>query len=195
MDRSKRLLQTLFFSAKSLKDKTFLLFPLFLIPLASVLWVLREKEAKLKAMAETVELLEQKASSTQAFYAKERRFVNNPHYLSLMIETISLLAPELQRVQALAKQYPENLRLQERLSFLQGDKNRIRFVQQAETEFKMQNPVQMNENDLKKFLTAIEDPTIEKPLLIMKEFDLKRQKEAGDEIVYHMNAELIQKLP
>jgi hypothetical protein len=96
------------------------------------------------------------------------------------------------------------LHLQERLSFLQGDKNRIRFIQQEhrtgpffqETEHKMQNTVQMNEDDLRKFLAMIEEGTPEdRPLLLVKEFDLKRLKEKADEIVYNIQVELIKRSP
>ncbi len=128
---------------------------------------------------------------------------SNPQFLSQVIETLPLLTPELSRVQALAKQYPSNSALQERLAFLQGDKNRIRFIQQAErsgsffqeTEHKMQNTVQMNEDDLIKFLTAIEADSKDRPLLIIKEFELKKLKEKADETVYNVQAELIKRAP
>ncbi|HEY5236590.1 MAG TPA: hypothetical protein VIJ14_10455, partial [Rhabdochlamydiaceae bacterium] len=128
---------------------------------------------------------------------------SNPQYLSQAVENLPLLTPELNRVQALVRQYPSNTALQERLSFLQGDKNRIRFTKQAErsgsffqeTEHKMQNSVQMNEDDLRKFLTAIEADSKDRPLLVIKEFELKRLKEKADETVYNVQAELIKRIP
>jgi hypothetical protein len=60
----------------------------------------------------------------------------------------------------------------------------------------MQNSVQMNEDDLKKFLTLIEEEeTKDRPLLFIKEFELKRLKEKADEIVYNVQAELIKRSP
>ncbi len=57
----------------------------------------------------------------------------------------------------------------------------------------MQNTVQMNEDDLKKFLLAIETDAKDRPLLIIKEFELKKLKEKADETVYNVQAELIKR--
>ena len=206
MDRPTRLLQTLVSSAKNLKGNPWLV-PLFLLPLCLVLWTLHRKNECLSEAAEKVDIMEQKASSAERLLDKQQQVwsaaqKSNPQYLSSVVEALPLLAPELHRVQALARQSPENTSLQERLSFLQGDSNRIRFIQQAErsgkffqeTELKMQNTVQMNEDDLKKFLSAIEIDQ-DRPLLIIKEFELKKQKEKADETVYNIKAEIIKRAP
>jgi len=172
-----------------------------------VIWLLEEKNSKLKAWTEQTELLEQKAISSQRLQTTQQNLwqgvkKSHPQYLSQVIETLPLLGPELHRVQALARQYPENRALQERLSFLQGDKNRIRFTQEAqregsfflETDIKMQNTVQMNEEDLRKFLYAIEEQE-DRPLLLVKDFDLKKVKEKADETVFIVQAELIKRAP
>ena len=163
---------------------------------------------QLQAWTSKVSDLEEKATSSENTKSTrdsvwQSAKQSNPQYLSEVVETLSLLTPELCRVQALARQYPSNSALQERLSFLQGDKNRIRFIQQAEhsgpffqeTEHKMQNSVQMNEDDLKKFLTTLEADAKDRPLLIIKEFELKRLKEKADETVYNVQAELIKRTP
>ena len=59
----------------------------------------------------------------------------------------------------------------------------------------MQSSVQMNEDDLIKFLTAIEADSKDRPLLIIKEFELKKLKEKADETVYNVQAELIKRAP
>jgi hypothetical protein len=60
----------------------------------------------------------------------------------------------------------------------------------------MQNTVQMNEDDLRKFLAAIEaNDTKDSPLLLVKEFELKKTKEKADEIVYNIQAEIIKRAP
>jgi hypothetical protein len=59
----------------------------------------------------------------------------------------------------------------------------------------MQNTVQMNEDDLKTFLTAIEADSKDRPLLIIKDFELKKLKEKADETVYNVQAELIKRSP
>jgi hypothetical protein len=209
MDRKSRLLQTYLRLAQDLKKSNpLLLLALGMIPLCLVVFHLEQKSIQIQAWTRKISDLEEKATSSEN--SKSTRDVvwqlakeSNPQYLSHVVEALPLLTPELSRVQALARQYPSNSALQERLSFLQGDKNRIRFLQQAErsgpffqeTEHKMQNTVQMNEDDLRKFLNAIEEKSKDRPLLIIKEFELKKLKEKADETVYNVQAELIKRVP
>jgi hypothetical protein len=208
MDRTTRLLQTLFrFTQDLKKSNPLLLIALGLIPLCLVIWRLEEKSSELQIGTKQIESLEERAILAEASKAIrntvwQKAQHSNPQYLSQVVETLPLLKPELNRVQALARQYPSNTALQERISFLQSDKNRIHFIQVdqrsgpffQETEHKMQNSVQMNEDDLRNFLTVIEDKnTKDRPLLFMKTFDLKRLKEKADEIVYNVQVELIKR--
>lgn len=209
MDRKSRLLQTYLRLAQDLKKSNpLLVLALGMIPLCLVIFHLEQKSLQIQAWTKKISDLEERATLSEN--SKSTRDTvwqsakqSNPHYLSEVVETLPLLTQELSRVQALAKQYPSNSALQERLSFLQGDKNKIRFIQQAErsgsffqeTEHKMQNTVQMNEDDLKQFLTAIEADSKNRPLLIVKEFELKKLKEKADETVYNVQAELIKRSP
>lgn len=207
MDRKSRLLQTYLRLAQDLKKSNpLLVLALGMVPLCLVIFHLEQKSLQIQAWTKKISDLEERAtasenskSSRDSVWQSAKQ--SNPYYLSEVVETLPLLTPELSRVQALAKQYPSNSALQERLSFLQGDKNKIRFIQQAErsgsffqeTEHKMQNTVQMNEDDLKKFLAAIEADSKDRPLLIIKEFELKKLKEKADETVYNVQAELIKR--
>lgn len=210
MDRTTRLLQNFLRFAQSLRGiSPLFLLPLSLIPLCLVIGLLEIKNDKLKAWTERTELLEQKAISAeklktaqQLLWARVQK--SNPQYLSQTVESLSLLVPELRRVQALARQYPDHRALHDRLSFLQGDKNKIRFSQTTErqgpffheAEIKMQNAVQMNETDLTQFLAALEDTeSKERPLLLIKDIDLKKLKEKADETVYTVQAEIIKRSP
>src|SRR3569832_1436175 len=190
MERTTRLLQNFLHLTQTLRKSSALLLPLCLMPLSIVVWVLQNKNDKLEMAAGRIEILEQKAISAQRIKVKQQSAwelaqKSNPLYLSQTVEALPLLTPELRRVQALARQNPENRPLQERLSFLQSDKNKIHFVQIAErpgsffqaADLKMENSVQMNENDLKTFLTAIEEPVEGCPLLLIKKFELKKLKE------------------
>jgi hypothetical protein len=207
MDRKSRLLQTYLRLAQDLKKSNpLLVLALGMVPLCLVVFHLEQKSLQIQAWTKKVSDLEERGASSEN--SKSTRDTvwqsakqSNPHYLSEVVETLPLLTPELSRVKALTKQYPSNSALQERLAFLQGDKNKIRFIEQAqrsgsffqETEYKMQNTVQMNENDLKQFLTAIEADSKDRPLLIVKEFELKKLKEKADETVYNVQAELIKR--
>ncbi len=209
MDRTTRLLQNFIRLAKELrKSSPLLLFLLCLAPLGLVLTLLQGKNDKLEIFSQRVEILEQKAASARQIKTKQESVwqlvqKSNPHYLTQVVEALPLLKSELHRVQALARRYPENRALQERLSFLQGDKNRIRFLPAMErsgsffqeTELKMQNTVQMNEDDLKTFLSAVEETAEDRPLLMIKSFELKKLKEKADETVYDVQVELIKRSP
>jgi hypothetical protein len=210
MDSTKQVLQTFLRVTKDIKaTNPLLLLALGLVPLCLLIWRLENKNTELQIWTKKIEALEEKARSLEnSKAAQDRLWQNvkqcNPSYLSQSVETLSLLTPELHRVQALVRQYPSNTALQERLSFLQGDNNRIRFEQLAhhegsffqETEHKMQNSVQMNDDDLKKFLSAIEDHEESgRPLLVIKAFELKKTKEKADEFVYNIQAEIIQRTP
>ncbi len=209
MDLKSRLLQTFVRLAQDLKKSNpLLVLALGMIPLCLVVFRLEQKNMQIQAWTRKISDLEERAISSKTpnllkipSGSRLSKAIRSTFLKS--VETLPLLTPELSRVQALAKQYPSNSALQERLSFLQGDKNRIRFTQQAErsgsffqeTEHKMQNSVQMNENDLIKFLTAIEADSKDRPLLIIKEFELKKLKEKADETVYNVQAELIKRAP
>src|SRR5579872_1071625 len=159
MDRKSRLLQTYLRLAQDLKKSNpLLVLALGMVPLCLVVFHLEQKSLQIQAWTKKVSDLEERGASSEN--SKSTRDTvwqsakqSNPHYLSEVVETLPLLTPELSRVKALARQYPSNSALQERLAFLQGDKNKIRFIEQAqrsgsffqETEYKMQNTVQMNE--------------------------------------------------
>lgn len=121
-------------------------------------------------------------------------------YLKNCVETLRLLQAEKARVTALAKQFPDNNSLKERLLFLEGEQNTIHFEtvrEREETEYHLTHRVQMDLDDLKNFLEAADgdryDATQKKPFLLMKKFDLIKCYEKGDEKVYSIYAELVQK--
>jgi len=121
-------------------------------------------------------------------------------YLKQSVETQQLLQAEKGRVSMLAKQFPDNCSLKERLLFLEGDQNQIHFEALREgetTEHHLTHRVQMDLSDLKKFLEAVDgdryDASHMKPFLLMKKFDLVKCYEKGDENVYSIYAELIQR--
>lgn len=121
-------------------------------------------------------------------------------YLKEFVEKLPLLQGEKERVAALTKQFPDNPSLKERLHFLEGDQNQIRFDsvrQGADVEHRLARRVQMDLSDLRKFLEAVDadryDATQKKPFLLMKKFDLLKCYEKGDEKVYSIYAEIIEK--
>ncbi len=205
MDFTKRVLSYLILSTK--KIKFFLPF-CSVFPLFVVLFFLNEKQSHLKALYRQIRPLKQTAALLKENQLQQQKKwetlqQSNPLYLSQSVERLSLLSRERDRVEILSKHYPENPFLQERLSFFQEEKNQIRFIPLIkrpghyflETELKLQNTVQMNEDDLRKFLFALEGEIKEKPSLMIKHFELTKKKEKGEEFVYTIEAELIQRTP
>jgi len=128
-----------------------------------------------------------------------RSAANN--YVKEKVETLELLKDEKLRVAALAKQFPDNAFLKERLLFLESDQNQIQFVEERagkDLHLRLSHRVQMGLGDLKRFLETLEgdryDPTQHKPFLIIKKFDLLKCYEKGDEKVYSIHTEILQKL-
>lgn len=205
MDSPSKFLQNLVLSAKKLKNLGFFFLPLLLLPLCGTVGYLHIKNLRLQELSQTINLLEKKADRLQRRKdQQEQRWAlvkkSATHNLEHALAALPLLASEQQRVQALAKQYPGNRAIQDRLFFLKGEKNRIRLTKTAETagsffqerEYSLQNPVQMNMEDLKNFLFALEAPT---QLIVIKTLDLKKHRDKTDETVYTVQAELIQKTP
>lgn len=194
MDSNARFLQNFVLSAKNLKQSLWII-PLFLIPLLLTIGVLHAQHSRLKIFSEQIDHLERKAALLCQQQSKQNEIRDlikkrGPNYLSQTIESLPLLAAELQRVRALARHYPENSALQERLSFLQGEKNKIRFIEVAPHQFKLQNSVQMNTDDLRKFLLAVEGETYSG--IQIHELSLKKHREKSDEWVYTLQTTLNQ---
>lgn len=116
----------------------------------------------------------------------------DPYFLDQQIESLPLLQNECSEIRSLIK-HPAIARrdfLEERLEFLLGRENRIRFNEQnirtsqniKETEEKQRYPVQVDEEDLKRILCLVEDISIEsyhpaenQPQLLIQNFRLHRQ--------------------
>jgi hypothetical protein len=202
MEQATRVLQDLLRAAKN----SAVMIPLSLLPLLCVIWFSNEKIQAIQLLEQQVASLEKKAmfqkkqkEKRDLFWGRAQK--SDPHAL----ESFRFLSPELKRVQALCHQYPDNRALRNRLNFLQGEENRIRWALSAEREeptcrekeFKMTTTVQMNDDDLRKFLVAVEgddySAETEQPFFIVKEFTLVREREKADEVIYNIQAEIIQR--
>ena len=170
----------------------------------SVFWLL-EKYHRVNQCAEEVALLclrREALEKQKMLHKKMEAQISRgaKDYIKQSLESISCLQGEHLRVAALAKQFPDNPFLKERLLFLSSDQNQIHFEQKregSEVHLHLSHRVQMDLNDLKTFLEAVEgdryDDRENKPFLVMKKFDLMKCYEKGDEKVYSIHAEIIQK--
>ncbi|HLB53025.1 MAG TPA: hypothetical protein VJK48_04885 [Chlamydiales bacterium] len=143
---------------------------------------------------------------------KKERFLGrylyaNPYFLNEQIESIVFLQREKQQIQALFS-HPASVDkdlLQERLAFLSGNENRFSFIEEnirfskemKETEEKQRYPVQMDEDDLKKVLSIIENipiglhtPISSSPQLLIRELRMKRLQTPLQTEVFEVEMEL-----
>jgi hypothetical protein len=153
-----------------------------------------DKRQKIRTLSNDVFMLIGKAETLEKERAKKKMPL---HFLKQKIESIPLLKAEQAHVAALAQQFPDNLSLQERLQFLESHQNQIHFETIGEKELHLNQRVQMDLSDLRKFLETVEtdryDATQEISPVVVKKFDLLKCYEKGDEKVYSIYVELLQK--
>lgn len=118
----------------------------------------------------------------------------NPAYLEQQLESLLFLEGEIKRLQVITSD-----RGTERLHFLRDGRNSLRFIEQnfrkkhpfQETDVRTEHPVEMDAEDLKRFLARIEE--IQAPELRFKLFELSRKTPSPQEEVYLVNFELIKR--
>ena len=113
----------------------------------------------------------------------------DPSYLEKKVESLSFLAAEQRKWEELSEQTPSIKAIENRLSFLKGDKNHLHFKQDraqregqyTETLVSQTHPVEVCEEDIKKILSSIEGiktlrylPEDKRPQLIIEKFDLTK---------------------
>ncbi len=114
----------------------------------------------------------------------------NPYFLDEYIESITFSKPEIEELNKII-QHPalfDKKGIEARLDFLTKGANRLKFMEEAirsnntikETEEKQRHPVQMDDEDVKKFLTMIEDIDSEgtpcHPQFIITDFRLETKQ-------------------
>ncbi len=153
---------------------------------------------------------EQAASERKA---RKERFLSryshaNPYFLDQQIESFPLLQAKRQRLKSLLHHpaFPQPQAIQQRLEFL--EQNRLAFSeenirtspQMKEVDEKQRHSAQMDDNDLKKILSLIEDvpigpyvPSEDSPQLIIKDFRLKKQKTPLQTEVFEVEMDLLKR--
>lgn len=147
--------------------------------------------------------------------AKKERFLHrysrpDPYFLDQEIESLVFLKKEKERLQALLHHpaLPRREPVQERLSFLAGNDNRLSFIEEnirssahiKETEEKQRHPVQLDEEDLQKILSLIEDlpigsfsPHKQSPQLLIRDLKLKKLTTPLLTSVFEMELDLLKR--
>jgi hypothetical protein len=132
----------------------------------------------------------------------------DPYFLDQQIETMALLQTEKEKLESLLRHpaFPESAVIKERLRFLSD--NRLAFTeenirtsaQMKEVEEKQRRPVEMDERDLQKILSLLEDvpigpylPSQTSPQILIQELRLKKQKTSLQTESWEANMNLLKR--
>ncbi len=168
---------------------------------------------KLEQLEKEMERIHMKMVVMQESQKKESTLLTalkspDPQYLDKHVETLTFLLPEIKKLETIQLENPEEEQIAKRLQLLKDGGNRLRFSEEQiranelfrETEEKQQQPVELNEEDLKKLLCLIEGITIwpygpkeGRPQLIIKDFRLSRKELSSNEKVYVVMMQLIKR--
>ncbi len=150
-----------------------------------------------------------------SFERKERRerFLHrysqaDPYFLDQKIEAFAFLQKEKQHLDALLYHpaFPNHQAFRDRLAFIED--NRLTFIEEnihnssqiKEVDEKQRSPVQMDENDLQKILSLLEDvpvgpyvPSPNSPQILIKDFRLKKQETSLQTEVFEVEMDLLKR--
>lgn len=145
--------------------------------------------------------------------ARKERFLErysqaDPYFLDQQIESFPLLQAEKEKLESLLHHpaFPESEALKERLRFLSNNglaftEGNIRTsAQMKEVDEKQRHPVQMDEKDLQKILSLLEDVPVEShlpsnkgPQILIKELRIKKQETPLHMQVVEVDMDLLQR--
>jgi hypothetical protein len=190
-----------------------LIFLLALLPFAAAAFYVQSASETLSDLQTKVATLHQKAARIEeqkkidaCLFSQIQKA--DPSYTDTYLATLQFLEDEARRIQALSSHQKENSALQHRLDFLRSGENRLVFVENKrerkkefqEVEERLQHPVEMNEEDLKKVLVLIEGVTLNpyspkegRPQLMVTDFDLTKRRALSDEEVYVIDLKLLKR--
>lgn len=196
------------------KYSSLLLWPLlFLAPLPIFYFAFSFYTEMQKDLGARLELLHQKALQHELQKKREAHFVeklkkSDHYYIDKYLESLTFLQPEIQKLESALTTGAQDEELKERLSFLKEGKNKLLFVEEAiertsslqEVEEKCKYAVEMNEEDLKRVLSVVEEvkigsylPPENAPQLIIKNFELLKKPTLGSEDVFEVHLSLIKR--
>lgn len=153
---------------------------------------LQELEERLTSLTMHMALSEK--TKSEGDKRLEKLKTADPAYLEKALVGLTFLEAEIKRLQ-LIKNDPSA----KRLRFFKEGANSLRFIEEnfcekppfQEIDVRLEHPVEMDSEDLKKLLNRIEEA--EAPELVIKRFELSRKSPSPQEEVYLINFELIKR--
>ncbi len=193
------------------KNRIFLFFILLLTPFAMSTLFLFNRSRHLQENEEALDRAALQARSSMEARAKKIRFLERygkcePYFINQHLETLPLLQKEYQELRRM-QSHPgcsDQAALSQRIAFLQGPQNRLRFAEESvrssskvkETEEKLRYPVEIDGDDLNHLLSLIENipiaefsPYPASPQLLIQDFVLSKK----DLSVYNLNLALLKR--
>jgi hypothetical protein len=199
-----------FFSPPAMMIGLFLL----LLPFLYMLSFFYVKMENIEELTSKVDLLHKRISRKESLFKYEEKLLNqisqaDPHYLEMTLESMPLLETEKQKWQIFSSHMETNKAIKERIQFLEQGKNQLRLSEGEirkselfqEVEEKLQTPIEMNEEDMKRLLCYLEGvrihpffPKDRAPQCIIKSFDLlKKTIPETKEKIFLLNLQLIKR--
>lgn len=180
--------------------------------LAAVLFLYFEY-SKLQALQERFSKAARKEKLSFERKVRKERFLQryshaDPYFLDQQIESFALLQKEKQHLGALLYHpaFPNHQAFKDRLAFI--EENRLAFIEEnirnssqiKEVDEKQRSSVQMDENDLQKIISLLEDipvgpyvPPLNSPQILIKDFRLKKQETSLQTEVFEVEMELLKR--
>jgi hypothetical protein len=166
---------------------------------------------KLNEFDANIERLHKKSEEISILKVKESSFLGrlknaNHHFIDENLESLVLLQSEIKKLEE--KNIENSETLKQRLKFLTDGSNHLKFIEESlknhenlhEAEERLQHPVEMNVEDLKKLLCLVEGihlssytPLEDSPQLVIKNFELSKKITSSEEEVYSLDMRLIKR--
>lgn len=160
---------------------------------------LNEVEVAISELAAKEEQLKGRGASEEAFLAKMQRADHS--YIDKYLETLVFLGEEIAELEM-----QKDPLSKKRLEFLKSNNNRLLFGEDQirkgslfqEVEERLLHPVEMEEEDLKKMLSLIEETSpfpcvTDAPQLIIKHFELIKKSLSSEQEVFVISMQLIKR--
>jgi hypothetical protein len=192
----------------------FLLF-FSLAPILAATLFLFVKNMQIDALEERFEMAARKEKLAFERRQKKEKFLqqyadSDPYFVNRQIESLSFLQKEKSLLESLLY-HPASIDkqpLQERLLFIESGENKLSFVEEnirsskeiKETEEKQRHPVQMEEEDLQRILSLLENvaigsylPTVQNPQILIRDFRMKKIKNPMQTESFEVEMELLKR--
>lgn len=169
--------------------------------------------AHLRELDERIELVHTKKEQSEAVQKRQHSVLSSlaqsdPYYIDKNLESLTFLESEMKKMEALCAETHVDEAISKRLHFLKEGSNRLLFAEEKirtkdslrEVSERQQQPVEINEEDLKKLLCLIEGVTIwpygpkeGRPQLVLQNFQLDKKRYSPQDQVFHIQMNIIKR--